>query len=234
MENAPNTSRTVLLADSDGAFRLALARVLSERGHQVIGAATFAEARHAALSLRGAVMITDLCLPDGDGLSLLAAVTRNETGSLPPIMRAIVLTSFGTISAAVAAAKAGAADFLAKPSDADTIEAAMRRTASLEPADAFVRPTEFEFRYILTMFEQHDRNLSETARAISMHRRTLQRVLRRHGIAPVASGENDRPDEALKSDRLAHLWTHLLTSKAEPVLLGTSPQTGLDHTSQQQ
>lgn len=225
MKNTSQTPRRVLLVDSDNAFRLALARVLSDRGHHVIGAATFAEARHTALNLRGTVMITDLCLPDGDGLSLLAAVTRQDAESLPPIVRAVILTNFGSVAAAVAAAKAGAADFLAKPSDAYTIEAAMLGTSSLQTDHIFVRPTEFEFRYILTIFEQHDRNLSETARAIGMHRRTLQRVLRRHGIAPVAKGESDPPDAALKSDRLAHLWTHLLTSSAEPVLLGTPAQT---------
>jgi two-component system, response regulator RegA len=226
MENTSNTTRTVLLVDSDTVFRLTLARVLSDRGHHVLGAATFAEARHTALSLRSAVMVTDLCLPDGDGLSLLAAVTRHDAASLPPIIRAVVLTNFGTVATAVAATKAGAADFLAKPSDADTIEAALLGTASLQTDQTFMRPTAYEFRYILTIFEQYDRNLSETARAIGMHRRTLQRILRRHGIAPAANGECDVPDAALKSDRLTHLWTHLLTSSAEPVLLGTPPQHG--------
>jgi two-component system, response regulator RegA len=219
MDNSTPGPTTVLIADSDGVFLRTLGAVLSERGYTVVAASTLAEARHALTRLTGALLITDVRFPDGNGLDLLDDVQRQHQHGRRPVSRAIVLTSYGTVAGAVAAAKLGAADFLAKPSDADTIEAAMLGQAAKASDRVFARPDEIEFRYLLTIFEQHDRNMSETARAIGMHRRTLQRILRRRGIAPTAKADLEQPDERRRDSRLVRLWTHLLNDDTVPDLM---------------
>jgi two-component system, response regulator RegA len=219
MTNPDHTGHSVLIADSDSNFRIALSRVLGQRGHAVLGASTLAEARHMLTRMENALLITDIRFPDGDGLDLLGIVKRQWNAERAPIARSIVLTSYGTLALAVAAAKLGTSDFLTKPSDVDAIETAMLGLTKMQADEKFADPNEFEFRYILTIFEQHDRNLSETSRAISMHRRTLQRVLRRHGIAPLPRMVQEPPNNLLKNERLAHLWSHLLTCDSEPRLL---------------
>jgi two-component system, response regulator RegA len=206
----------VLIADSDSVFLRSLGHVLEQRGYFVRGATTLAEARHTLSKVHDALLITDIRFPDGNGLDLLDDVHRQAAAGRSSITRAIVLTSYGTVAGAVAAAKLGASDYLAKPADADTIEAAMLGLGG--PADdrVFARPDEIEFRYLLTVFEQHDRNMSETARAIGMHRRTLQRILRRRGIAPTAKSELEQPDAKRRAQRLAQLWSHLLIDDAVP------------------
>jgi two-component system, response regulator RegA len=215
--------RSVLIVDSDTAFRRSLARILKDRGYPVVDASTLAEARHALTKLRGALMITDVRFADGNGLDLLEDIQHQQSLGRSPIERAIVLTSYGTVAGAVAAAKLGASDYLAKPADADTIEASILGQGGPSNDRVFARPDEIEFRYLLTIFEQHDRNMSETARAIGMHRRTLQRILRRRGIAPTAKSELEHPDEQRRAQRLDRLWTHLLTEDTVPDLhaLGT-------------
>jgi two-component system, response regulator RegA len=224
MQHLDPASISVLIADSDGVFRQTLARLLEQRGYVVQGASTLAEARHALTRLRGALLITDIRFPDGNGLDLLEDIARQRSAGRAPVERAIVLTSYGTVAGAVAAAKRGATDFLAKPSDADTIEAAMRGQGGASNDRVFARPDEIEFRYLLTIFEQHDRNMSETARAIGMHRRTLQRILRRRGIAPTSKAEIEQPNESRRAQRLARLWTQLLQEDTVPDLADLSTE----------
>ncbi len=219
MELSQRALRTVLIADSDSVFRQALARVLEQRGYHVISAGTLADARRALTRLRGAFLVTEFRFPDGNGLDLLEDGQRLRVAGRGPIDRAIVLTSYGTVAGAVAAAKLGAFDFLAKPADAETIESVMLGQHGSSNDRVFARPDEVEFRYLLTVFEQHDRNMSETARAIGMHRRTLQRILRRRGIAPTTKLNPEQPDERRRMQRLSRLWTHLLREDSVPDLL---------------
>jgi two-component system, response regulator RegA len=215
-------SQTIIVADSDAVFQRTLVRALEKRGHTVIAAATLAEARHALTRVREALLVTDIRFPDGNGLDLLEDVRSHVTSGRRSIERSIVLTSYGSVAGAVAAAKLGAADYLAKPSDAVTIEAALFGQSSAPADRIFARPDEIEFRYLLTVFEQHDRNMSETARAIGMHRRTLQRILRRRGIAPATKMALEHPDERQRMRRLYRLWTHLLAEDKVPNLSAIS------------
>ena len=218
MENPRRLPRTILIADSDAVFQRTLTRALEKRGHTVVTAATVAEARNILLREPCDVAITDIRFPDGTGFEILGDIRHQMKGGRGHIARAIVLTSYGTVAGAVAAAKLGASDFLAKPSDTDTIEAALLGDANAVADRIFARPDEIEFCYLLTIFEQHDRNMSETARAIGMHRRTLQRILRRRGIAPAPKATLEQPDQRQRVRRLFRLWTHLLNQDTVPDL----------------
>jgi two-component system, response regulator RegA len=204
---------TVLIADNDPVFRRTLERAMERRGHTVASVGTIAEAHHAIVKYRPSHAIVDIRFADGTVIDLLTLLRGQR-----PAVRAIVLTGSGSVASAVACAKAGAADYLAKPSDADSIEAAMLGGPLVSAERIYARPDEIEFRYLLTIFEQHHRNMSETARAIGMHRRTLQRILRRRGIAPTTKAALDHPNERQRTRRLYRLWTHLLNGDAEPSL----------------
>ena len=220
MENAPlvpnDAPKSILIADSDAVFQRTLSRALEKRGHKVVVASTLAEARNALTREDSTVLITDIRFPDGNGFDLLEDLRHQTRAGRNPIERVVVLTSYGNVAGAVAAAKLGASDFLAKPSDADTIEAAVLGQTQPPEDRIFARPDEIEFRYLLTIFEQYDRNMSETARAIGMHRRTLQRILRRRGIAPAPKAALDQRDQQLRMRRLYRLWTQLLREDTIP------------------
>ena len=219
MDYNNDITRSVLIADHDSVFRNALAYILEQRHFQVHRASNLAEAKRMVSGLRNAFLITDLRFPDGSGLDLLEDIKRQAVSGARTIQRAVVVTNYGTVACAVAAARLGAVDFLPKPSDADTIEAALRGGSGQAGDRVFARPDEIEFRYLLTIFEEHDRNMSETARAIGMHRRTLQRILRRRGIAPTAKSELEQPDVQRRHRRLSRLWSHLLREDTIPDLV---------------
>ncbi len=216
MQHAPQMKKSILVADSDAVFQRTLTRALEKRGHKVIAASTLAEARSAIVREGCSFLISDIRFPDGNGFDLLEDVRHQNRNGRSAIERVVVLTSYGNVAGAVTATKLGAADFLAKPSDADTIEAAILGSAGPAVDRIFARPDEIEFRYLLTIFEQYDRNMSETARAIGMHRRTLQRILRRRGIAPAPKAVLDQRDQQLRMRRLYRLWTHLLREDKIP------------------
>ncbi len=213
MQHTSAHRNLVLIVDNDAVFRRTLARALERREHIVETVGTVAEAHHAIVKYKPTHAIVDIRFVDGTVLDLLV-VLRSQR----PHVRTIVLTGCGSVASAVACAKEGAADYLAKPSDADSIEAAMLGGALVTAERIYARPDEIEFRYLLTIFEQHHRNMSETARAIGMHRRTLQRILRRRGIAPTTKAALDHPNERQRTLRLYRLWTNLLNGDAEPTL----------------
>ena len=166
--------RTLLIVEDDAPFRIRLARAMETRGFQVETAATIAEGIAAAESRPPAFAVLDLRLGDGSGLEVVAALRKARADA-----RIVVLTGYGNIATAVAAVKAGAVDYLAKPADADAIEAAL-----LAPAGALPPPPEqpmsadrVRWEHIQRVYEQCERNVSETARRLNMHRRTLQRIL---------------------------------------------------------
>ncbi|MEM1306719.1 MAG: hypothetical protein AAGG99_04270, partial [Pseudomonadota bacterium] len=135
-----------------------------------------------------------------------------------PHVRCIVLTGYGNVPTAVSATKFGAADYLAKPADATAIELSLRgQLKPLQQGQTFPRPEVQEFRYLISLYEQHGRNMSETARAAGMHRRTLQRILRRHGIGPSDQVPPEERNEAPHVRRLYRLWSDLLNAPATPL-----------------
>ncbi len=171
---ADMADRSLLLVDDDLPFLNRLGRAMEQRGFSVRTAPTIAEAVALATDEAPAYAVLDMRLDDGNGLDVVP-VLRN----LREDMRIIMLTGYGNIATAVAAVKAGAVDYLAKPTDADAVEAALIASAGTKPPPP-ERPMSADrvrWEHIQRVFELCDRNVSETARRLNMHRRTLQRIL---------------------------------------------------------
>ncbi len=166
--------RTLLLVDDDLPFLTRLARAMESRGFDVSTASTVKEGRELAKSKKPGFAVVDLRLEDGNGLDVVAAVEDAR-----PDARIIVLTGYGNIATAVAAVKLGAVDYLAKPSDADAIEAALlaKRGDRADPPENPMSADRVRWEHIQRVYELCGRNVSETARRLNMHRRTLQRIL---------------------------------------------------------
>jgi two-component system response regulator RegA len=169
--------RTLLIADDDVAFRNVIARALELRGFIVTAVGSVAEAlTHVARSPAFAVL--DLRLGDGNGLELVGPLRQARSD-----VRILMLTGYGNIATAVAAVKEGAVDYLAKPADADAIEQAlMAHGRNLPPPPSNpMSVNRVRWEHIQRVFELYHHNVSETARRLNMHRRTLQRILANKG-----------------------------------------------------
>jgi two-component system response regulator RegA len=174
IEAASPEEKTLLIVDDDRPFRERLARAMQSRGFEVLLAETVREGITIARDRSPAYAVVDLKLEDGNGLDVVE--TLHETR---PNARVVVLTGFGNIATAVAAVKFGAIDYLPKPADADDIMAAL-----LAPPGAKPNPPEnpmsadrVRWEHIQRVYELCGHNVSETARRLNMHRRTLQRIL---------------------------------------------------------
>jgi len=163
----------LLLVDDDAPFRQRLQVTLERRGFTVTGVGSIAEARQQ-LASKPAYAVVDMRLDDGNGLDLVAELRAQR-----PDIRIVVLTGYGNLATAVAAVKAGAVDYLAKPADPEDIINALsalpgtRPEAPAEPMSA----DRVRWEHIQRVYELCSRNVSETARRLRMHRRTLQRIL---------------------------------------------------------
>ena len=167
--------RSLLIVDDDEPFRRRLARAMEKRGFDpVIMAVSVAEGLAAVRSAPPAYAVIDLRLEDGNGLDVVETLRAAR-----PDSRAVVLTGYGAIATAVAAVKIGATDYLSKPADADDVEAALLARAEDKPAppENPMSADRVRWEHIQRVFELCDRNVSETARRLNMHRRTLQRIL---------------------------------------------------------
>ncbi len=165
---------SLLLVDDDEIFLNRLAKAMEKRGFLVSRAPSVAEARAAIKERAPAFAVVDLRLEDGNGLDVVDALreAREDT-------RIVVLTGYGAIATAVAAVKMGAIDYLSKPADAGDITGALlaRGETLPPPPEAPMSADRVRWEHIQRVFEQCDRNVSETARRLHMHRRTLQRIL---------------------------------------------------------
>ncbi|HKJ73026.1 MAG TPA: ActR/PrrA/RegA family redox response regulator transcription factor [Alphaproteobacteria bacterium] len=170
-------SRALLVVDDDDIFRERLCRAMERRGFRAFGAASVEEAQ--SLARGGAVdyAVIDLKLGSTSGLDLVPMLRGAH-----PSCRVVMLTGYGNIATAVAAIKAGAVDYLAKPADADDIEAALLARKAEKPAPPAhpMSADRVRWEHIQRIYELCDRNVSETARRLNMHRRTLQRILAKH------------------------------------------------------
>ncbi|MCP4327568.1 MAG: ActR/PrrA/RegA family redox response regulator transcription factor [Alphaproteobacteria bacterium] len=172
-----DADRTLLIVDDDRALRERLGRAMEKRGFAVTLAANAAEGIAAADGQPPAYAVVDLNLGDASGLEVVKALRDARSDS-----RIIMLTGYGNIATAVAAVKAGAVDYLPKPADADAVEAALlTESDALPPPPANPMSADrVRWEHIQRVFEQCDRNVSETARRLNMHRRTLQRILNKY------------------------------------------------------
>ncbi|MAK64970.1 MAG: two-component system response regulator [Maricaulis sp.] len=166
--------KSLLILDDDAPFRTRLGRAMTGRGFIVSAVGSVDEAKEVAKSNPPAFAVLDLRLQDGDGLEVVKALHAARADC-----RVVMLTGYGNIATAVAAVKAGAVDYLSKPADADDIVKALlaHPEDKPEPPDNPMSADRVRWEHIQRVFELCDHNVSETARRLNMHRRTLQRIL---------------------------------------------------------
>ncbi len=166
--------KSLLLVDDDEAFLRRLAKAMEKRGFEVEMAESVVAGQAIATARPPAYAVVDLRLEDGNGLDVVETLRSRR-----PECRIVVLTCYGAIATAVAAVKIGATDYLAKPADArDVTNALLARQDELPPPpENPMSADRVRWEHIQRVYELCDRNVSETARRLSMHRRTLQRIL---------------------------------------------------------
>jgi two-component system, response regulator RegA len=171
---AEPSDRSLLIVDDDKTFSTRLARAMETRGYAVRSVDSVRDGLAAVTSKAPAYAIIDLRLNDGTGLDVIS-----ELKKLRPEARAVILTGYGNIATAVTAVKMGAFDYLSKPADADEVHAALMALPGLrsELPEQPMSADRVRWEHIQRIYELCDRNVSETARRLSMHRRTLQRIL---------------------------------------------------------
>ena len=166
--------KSLLIVDDDRPFSTRLARAMEGRGYLVRVAESVADGLAAVESEAPAFAVIDMRLGDGNGLDVIARLKERR-----PDARGVILTGYGNIATAVTAVKLGAFDYLAKPADADEIDAALnaRQDGRAEPPENPMSADRVRWEHIQRVYELCGRNVSETARRLNMHRRTLQRIL---------------------------------------------------------
>ncbi len=169
--------RDLLIVDDDRRFCDRLAQAMERRGFAVQTAYSVNEGTAACATLRPSYAVVDLRLDDGSGLEVVRALRDIREDA-----RIIILTGYGNIATAVAAVKVGATDYLPKPADADQVEAALLKSESAlpPPPELPMSADRVRWEHIQRVYEQCGRNVSETARRLRMHRRTLQRILAKY------------------------------------------------------
>ncbi|NII54289.1 response regulator transcription factor [Luteibacter sp. SG786] len=189
---APPSGRPLLIVDDDATFARVLGRALTSRGFEVISSDNADDARALARRHQPRYCVLDLKLGDENGLRLIP-----ELQALVPDMRVLLLTGYASIATAVEAIKRGAHDYLAKPVDADAVVRALLDGDSgpgdlddlVDAPDAPLPLRRLEWEHIQRVLTECEGNISETARRLGMHRRTLQRKLSKH---PVRERTDDR------------------------------------------
>ena len=166
--------KSLLIVDDDNPFRERLARAMEKKGFEVSQAESVKKGIEVVKIKKPTFAVVDLRLNDGHGLEIVKVIQNSNSNS-----RIIMLTGYGNISTAVAAIKQGAIDYLAKPADADDVEKALLADPNrkAEPPENPMSADRVKWEHIHRVFELCNRNVSETARRLKMHRRTLQRIL---------------------------------------------------------
>src|SRR3954462_11328494 len=166
--------RTLLIVEDDKSFLQRLARAMESRGFVVTTAESVADGLIHLENASPAYAVVDMRLGDGSGLDVISALKRRR-----PDARAIILTGYGNIATAVTAVKLGAVDYLSKPVDADDVVAALLALdgRKVEPPENPMSADRVRWEHIQRIYELCAHNVSETARRLNMHRRTLQRIL---------------------------------------------------------
>ena len=167
-------NKSLLIVDDDNPFRERLARAMEKKGFKVFQAEGVIKGIESVKITKPAFAVVDLRLADGNGLDVVKQIQISNSTS-----RIIMLTGYGNIPTAVAAVKEGAIDYLAKPADADDVEKALLADSEkkAQPPENPMSADRVKWEHIHRVFELCNRNVSETARRLKMHRRTLQRIL---------------------------------------------------------
>ena len=166
--------KSLLILDDDDPLRGRLSRAMEKKGFMVKEAKTVAEGLEIVKKTPPNFAVVDLRLEDGNGLDVIKELSKNKSDS-----RIVMLTGYGNLPTAVAAVKAGAIDYIAKPVDADDVESALLAApeSKAKPPENPMSADRVKWEHIHRVFELCNRNVSETARRLKMHRRTLQRIL---------------------------------------------------------
>ena len=166
--------KSLLIVDDDNPFRERLARAMEKKGFKVFQAEGVKKGIDSVKTQIPSFAVIDLRLGDGNGLEVVKEIQKTNSNS-----RVVMLTGYGNIPTAVAAIKQGAIDYLAKPADADDVERALLadRNKKADPPENPMSADRVKWEHIHRVFELCNRNVSETARRLKMHRRTLQRIL---------------------------------------------------------
>ncbi len=165
---------SLLLVDDDRPFLHRLARAMESRGFTVNTAETVREGIQIVGDKAPDYAVVDMRLDDGNGLDVIEHLRAKNADT-----RVVVLTGYGNIATAVTAVKLGAIDYLAKPADADDVYNALMQNPQdkADPPENPMSADRVRWEHIQRVYELCDRNVSETARRLNMHRRTLQRIL---------------------------------------------------------
>ena len=166
--------KSLLILDDDDPLRGRLSRAMEKKGFMVKEAKSVAEGLDIVRKSPPNFAVVDLRLEDGNGLDVIKELSKSKTDS-----RIVMLTGYGNLPTAVAAVKAGAIDYIAKPVDADDVESALLASpeSKAKPPENPMSADRVKWEHIHRVFELCNRNVSETARRLKMHRRTLQRIL---------------------------------------------------------
>ena len=166
--------KSLLVVDDDTPFRERLSRAMDKKGFKVTQAESVKNGIESVIKLKPAFAVIDLRLGDGNGIEVVKEIQKLKKDS-----RVVMLTGYGNISTAVSAIKTGAIDYLAKPADADDVEKALlaEPNSKAAPPENPMSADRVKWEHIHRVFELCNRNVSETARRLKMHRRTLQRIL---------------------------------------------------------
>jgi two-component system, response regulator RegA len=166
--------KSLLVLDDDAPLRTRLGRALEQRGFEPVLVGSVAEALSSVKSSPPAYAVLDMRLEDGTGLKVVEAIREAR-----PDAKVVMLTGYGNIATAVAAVKSGAIDYLSKPADADDVARALlaRKDESPAPPENPMSADRVRWEHIQRVYELCGHNVSETARRLNMHRRTLQRIL---------------------------------------------------------
>jgi len=166
--------KSLLIVDDDNPFRERLSRAMEKKGFTISQAESVKSAINVVRVKKPAFVVVDLRLGDGNGLEVVKEIQNLKINS-----RIVMLTGYGNIPTAVAAIKEGAIDYLAKPADADDVEKALLANPNEKPKppENPMSADRVKWEHIHRVFELCNRNVSETARRLKMHRRTLQRIL---------------------------------------------------------
>lgn len=169
-----DAEKRLLVVEDDKAFRSRLTLAMERRGFTVFAAEGIEEGAKLAAIEKPNYAVIDMRLEDGNGLDLVP-----ELRQFNPDMRVVILTGYGNIASAVAAVKAGAVDYLSKPADPDLIANTLLTPEGMAPPppENPMSADRVKWEHIQRVYEMCDRNVSETARRLNMHRRTLQRIL---------------------------------------------------------
>tara|TARA_B100000674_G_scaffold255935_1_gene211028 strand:- start:926 stop:1453 length:528 start_codon:yes stop_codon:yes gene_type:complete len=170
-------TNNLIIVDDDLPFRERLSRSMEKKGFVVESFSNFKESSERINSKNFDFAIVDMRLEDGSGLELIKEIKTTNPGT-----KSLLLTGYGNIATAVAAIKSGAIDYLPKPAEVDQIYDALTNSKNVlpPPPENPMTADRIRWEHIQRVFIQCNRNVSETARRLRMHRRTLQRILNKH------------------------------------------------------